>query len=109
MRQVAAMYEENLKMFGPLRLVRALTDEQIELMSDSSLAPTAGLPKVEDAVESGGVLAGPPDLIIEQLKQLEKLYPGLERVSVSHPLGTPQTLLTEQLQQFSEEVMPAFR
>ncbi len=109
MRQVAAMYEENLKMFGPLRLVRALTDEQIELMSDSSLAPTADLPKVEDAVESGGVLAGPPDLIIEQLKQLEKLYPGLERVSVSHPLGTPQTLLTEQLQQFSEEIIPAFR
>ena len=109
MREVAGMYEENLKMFGPLRLVRALTDEQIEVMSDAKLAPTADLPRVEDAVESGGVLAGPPDLIIEQLKTLEKKYPGLERVSVSHPMGTPETVLTEQLQQFAEEVIPAFK
>ena len=109
MSEVAGMYEENLKMFGPLRLVRALSDEQIEVMSDAKLAPTADLPRVEDAVESGGVLAGPPDLIIEQLKNLEKKYPGLERISVSHPMGTTETVLTEQLQQFAEEVIPAFK
>ena len=109
MEEVAGYYEENLKMFGPLRLVRALSDEQIEIMSDPSRAPTADLPRVEDAVAAGGVLAGPPDLIIQQLKELEKLYPGLDRVSVSHPMGTPETVITEQLQQFSEEVMPAFK
>ena len=109
MSEVAGMYEENLKMFGPLRRVRALSDEQIEVMSDAKLAPTAELPRVEDAVESGGVLAGPPDLIIEQLKNLEKKYPGLERISVSHPMGTTETVLTEQLQQFAEEVIPAFK
>jgi len=32
-------FEENLKMFGPLRLVRALSDEQIDAMSDPSRAP----------------------------------------------------------------------
>ncbi|MAU56497.1 MAG: hypothetical protein CL899_06160 [Dehalococcoidia bacterium] len=109
MEEVAGYYEENLKMFGPLRLVRALSDEQIEVMSDPSRAPTADLPRIEDAVAAGGVLAGPPDLIIQQLKELEKLYPGLDRVSVSHPMGTPETVITEQLQQFSEEVMPAFK
>jgi len=109
MEEVGGYYEENLKMFGPLRLVRALSDEQIEIMSDPSRAPTADLPRVEDAVAAGGVLAGPPDLIIQQLKELEKLYPGLDRVSVSHPMGTPETVITEQLQQFSEEVMPAFK
>jgi len=109
MEEVAGYYEENLKMFGPLRLVRALSDEQIEIMSDPSRAPTADLPRIEDAVAAGGVLAGPPDLIIQQLKELEKLYPGLDRVSVSHPMGTPETVITEQLQQFSEEVMPAFK
>ena len=109
MEEVAGYYEENLKMFGPLRLVRALSDEQIEIMSDPSRAPTADLPRVEDAVAAGGVLAGPPDLIIQQLIELEKLYPGLDRVSVSHPMGTPETVITEQLQQFSEEVMPAFK
>ena len=109
MAEVAGYYEENLKMFGPLRLVRALSEEQIEIMGDPLLAPTADLPKVEDAVAAGGVLAGPPDLIIEQLKELENLYPGLDRVSVSHPMGTPEPVITEQLQQFSEEVMPAFK
>ena len=64
MAEVGAMYEENLKMFGPLRLVRALSDEQLDWMSDSKVAPTADLPRVEDAVKSGGVLAGPPDVII---------------------------------------------
>ena len=109
MAEVAGYYEENLKMFGPLRLVRALSEEQIEILGDPLLAPTADLPKVEDAGAAGGVLAGPPDLIIEQLKELENLYPGLDRVSVSHPMGTPETVITEQLQQFSEEVMPAFK
>jgi alkanesulfonate monooxygenase SsuD/methylene tetrahydromethanopterin reductase-like flavin-dependent oxidoreductase (luciferase family) len=109
MAEVSEMYEENLKMFGPLRLVRALSDEQIGWMSDSKMAPTANLPKVEDAVKSGGVLAGPPDLIIEQLKSLEQMYPGLERVSVSHPMGASQSVITEQLQQFAEEVMLAFK
>src|SRR5271165_5791153 len=33
-------YEENMKMFGELRLVRALTDEQIAAMRDPRLAAT---------------------------------------------------------------------
>src|SRR5205814_4262509 len=31
-REAAKYYEENMKMFGELRLVRALSDEQIEIM-----------------------------------------------------------------------------
>ena len=106
--KAAGYYEENLKMFGPLRLVRALSDEQIDAMSDPSRAPTADLPRVEDAVKVGGFLAGPPDLIIEQLKKLEETYPGLDRVGVSHPVGTPESVILEQLEQFAEEVMPEF-
>ncbi len=106
--EVGEFYEENLKMFGPLRLVRALTDEQIDIMSNPHLAPHADLPSAEDAVKAGGILAGPPEIIIEQLKDLEKKYPGLNRVSVSHPVGTPQAVITEQLQMFAEQVMPEF-
>jgi len=102
-------YEENLKMFGPLRLVRDLTDEQIDAMSDPSRAPHADLPRIEGAVEAGGFLAGPPHLIVEQLKGLEEQYPGLERVCVSHPVGTPEAVILEQLQWFAEDVMPAFK
>ena len=101
-------YEENLKMFGPLRLVRALSDEQIDAMSDPLRAPTFDLPRIEGAVSTGGFMAGPPEVIIEQLKKVEEAYPGLERVSVSQPVGTPQSVILEQMEQFAEEVMPAF-
>ena len=106
--EVGGFYEENLKMFGPLRLVRALTDEQIDVMSNPHLAPGSNLPNAEDAVKAGGILAGPPETIIEKLKDLEEKYPGLNRVSVSHPVGTPQAVITEQLQMFAEQVMPEF-
>ena len=101
-------YEENLKMFGPLRLVRALSNEQIDAMSDPLRAPTFDLPRIEGAVSTGGFLAGPPEVIIEQLQGVEKAYPGLDRVSVSQPVGTPQSVILEQMEQFAEEVMPAF-
>jgi hypothetical protein len=43
----------------------------------------------EDAVKAGGFLTGTPDDIIEQLKTIEKRYPGLDRVVCSMGLGTP--------------------
>ena len=57
-RQAAKYYEENMKMFGELRLVRAMTDEQVEIMRDPKRAPTAKLPRIEDAVNAGGFLTG---------------------------------------------------
>jgi hypothetical protein len=45
------------------------------------------LPRVEDAVKVGGFLAGRPADIIEQLKAVEKRYPGLDRVICAIPLG----------------------
>ena len=78
-----------MKMFGELRLVRALTDEQIEIMRDPKRAPTAKLPRIEDAVKAGGFLTGKPADIIEALKKLEERYPGLDRVTVSLSVGVP--------------------
>src|SRR5918992_4478359 len=108
-REAGKYYEENLKMFGPLRLVRALTDQQIEDMADPKKAPFAGLPRIEEAINNGGVLCGSPDEIIEHLKKLEKRYPGLERVMASLTVGIPKTLVLEQLERFATEVMPAFK
>jgi alkanesulfonate monooxygenase SsuD/methylene tetrahydromethanopterin reductase-like flavin-dependent oxidoreductase (luciferase family) len=109
MREAAKYYEENMKMFGELRLVRALTDEQVEIMRDRKRAPTAKLPRIEDAVKAGGFLTGTPDDIIEQLKVMEERYPGLDRVTCSMAIGVPLNVALEQLQRFSEEVMPAFK
>ena len=67
-------------MFGPLRLVRSLSDAQIEAMADPRRAPHAGLPTIEDAVRSGAYLCGPPAQLIDMLRRLETGYPALGRV-----------------------------
>ena len=108
-REAAPHYEENMKMFGELRLVRALTDEQIAEMRDPRLADTVKLPTIEDAVKAGGFLAGRPEDIIEALKAVEKRYPGLDRVICATPLGTPLDVQLEDLDRFANEVIPAFR
>src|SRR6266446_5196234 len=108
-REAAKYYEENLKMFGELRLVRALSDEQIEIMRDRNRAPTAKLPRIEDAIANGGVLCGSPEQVVEHLKSLERRYPGLDRVSVSLSVGVPKSVCLEQLEWFGREVMPAFQ
>src|SRR5579863_978216 len=109
MRVAAKYYEENMKMFGELRLVRALSDEQIEIMRDPKRAPTAKLPRIEDAVKAGGFLTGTPADIIEALKKLEERYPGLDRVTVSLSVGVPLSEALEQLEWFARDVMPAFK
>ncbi len=109
MKAAATAYEENMKMFGELRLVRAITDQQIAAMRDPSLVPSTKLPRIEDAVKAGGFLAGTPADIIAELKAVEKRYPGLERVICTMPLGTPLAVTLEQIERFAKEVMPAFR
>jgi alkanesulfonate monooxygenase SsuD/methylene tetrahydromethanopterin reductase-like flavin-dependent oxidoreductase (luciferase family) len=108
-REAGKYYEENLKMFGPLRLVRALSDQQIEDMANPKKAPFAGLPTIEQAINTGGVLCGSSDEIIEHLKKLEERYPGLDRVMASLTVGIPKTAVLEQLERFATAVMPAFK
>ncbi len=102
-------YEENMKMFGELRLVRALSEDQIAAMRNPALAAVTKLPRIEDAVAAGGFLAGTAADITEQLKAIEKRYPGLDRISCSLPLGTPLAVALEQLDRFAKDVMPAFK
>ncbi len=108
-KDAAKLYEENVKMFGPLRLHRGLSEQQMSDIADPRKAPFAGLPTMEQAVESGAVLCGPPERVIEQLQQVQERYPGLERIGVSHPVGTPGNVILEQLEWFAKDVMPAFK
>src|SRR5262249_7083625 len=109
MKEAAKYYEENMKMFGELRLMRAITEEQMEIMRDPRRAPTAKLPRIEDAVKAGGFLCGNADNLIEHIKALEKKYPALDRISVSLSVGVPEKVALEQLDRFAKEVMPAFK
>jgi hypothetical protein len=96
-------------MFAPLGFVPGLTPEQIEATGDPRRARAANLPTLRHAIKAGTWLVGPAELITEQLKEIERKYPGLEVVNVGQPVGTPQAVILEQLERFAAEVMPAFK
>jgi alkanesulfonate monooxygenase SsuD/methylene tetrahydromethanopterin reductase-like flavin-dependent oxidoreductase (luciferase family) len=102
-------FEENMKMFAPLGFVRGLSDEQISALASGSAARTASLPTLEDGVEAGSWLVGPAELVTEKLMDVQSRYPGLEVVNIGSPVGTPQSVILEQLERFAKEVMPAFK
>ena len=106
--QARPFFEENMKMFAPLGFVRGLTDEQISAIADPRRARSAGLPTLEQAIEAGSWLCGPPELIIEKLQETQDRYPGLQEINVGSVIGTPKKVVLEQLEFFAKEVMPTF-
>ena len=108
MAEASRYFQENMKMFGPLTLARMLGEDGVEALGDPQRAPTAGLPTIQDAVKAGQWLCGPPGLIIEKLEALQALYPGLDTVNAGSVIGTPQSVLIDQLEMFASEVMPHF-
>src|SRR5213083_2072574 len=108
-KEATPFFEENIKMFAPLGFVPGLTPEQIDAAADPKRARQAGLPTLRNAIKAGTWLIGPPELITEQLMEIQHKYPGLEVVNVGQPVGTPQAVILEQLERFSAQVMPAFK
>jgi|TARA_B100001971_G_scaffold45164_1_gene40079 alkanesulfonate monooxygenase SsuD/methylene tetrahydromethanopterin reductase-like flavin-dependent oxidoreductase (luciferase family) len=108
--QARRYFEENMKMFAPLGFVRGLSEEQISAVAQgSSNARAAGLPTLEDGVKAGSWLCGPPEMIAEKIHDLETRYPGLEQINVGSVIGTPESVILEQLEVFGKEVMPKFK
>ena len=101
--------EENMKMFGPLGFVRGLTEAQIVALGDPSRARHAGLPTIRDGIRAGSWLCGPPELVAEKLLAVQEKFPGLEQINVGSVIGTPQTVILEQLEWFARDVMPRFQ
>ncbi len=101
-------FQEHMKMFGPLGFVK-LSDDQLESLTDPRKAITADLPTIEDAVDDVAWLCGPPDLIVEQLMDIQERYPGLNQVNIGNSVGMPQSVIVEQLEWFAQDVMPAFK
>jgi alkanesulfonate monooxygenase SsuD/methylene tetrahydromethanopterin reductase-like flavin-dependent oxidoreductase (luciferase family) len=108
-RNAQPHYEEHVKMFGPLNMVAGLTSEQIEATKDPMLAPTAGIPGVEQLAQQGAYLVGTPEEVGDALEGVQERYPGLESVSLSFAISTPVAQVTEQLGRFAAEVMPRFK
>ena len=102
-------FEENIKMFAPLGFVPGLSDDQISAIGDPRRVQSAGPPTLEEAVEGGSWLVGPAEQITEQLMAIQERFPGLDTVNVGHAIGTPQSVILEQLEAFAKGVMPAFK
>ena len=102
-------FEENMKMFAPLGFVRGLSDDQISNLGRGSKARSAGLPTLEDGVKAGSWLCGPPELVAEKIDDLQNRYRGLEQINVGSVIGTPQSVVLDQLERFGKEVMPKFK
>ena len=108
-REATPFFEEWMKMFAPLGFVPGLSDEQIRALADPALARRTPLPTLQDAVNSGAWLVGPPERIVERLQELQARYPGLEEVHVGQVVGTDQQVILEQLEWFARDVMPVFK
>ena len=59
-------------------------------------------------MDLGSWFAGAPGQLVDRLKAFEERYPGMQHISLSNPIDTPEAIMFEQFQSLSEEVMPAF-
>ena len=68
-----------------------------------------GFPTIDAQMGSRAWFCGTGDEMIEYLKGLEEQFPGLETINVQSSMGTPESVMIEQLDRFAAEVMPASR
>ena len=70
-------------MFGPLGFVPGLTEQQLAMLADPRRARSAGLPTIEEGVESGSWFVGPPERrSSRQIEEVQDRYPGLEEINI---------------------------
>lgn len=108
-REATPFYEEHLKMFAPLGFVRGLSEEQLQALGRRGGWTEARIPTLEDAIKAGAWYCGPPEGCVAYLQELQEKYPGLEHINVNSAMGTPQSVMLEQLDWFAKDVMPAFK
>jgi alkanesulfonate monooxygenase SsuD/methylene tetrahydromethanopterin reductase-like flavin-dependent oxidoreductase (luciferase family) len=105
-RRVEPAHDERYKWFAPFGFVR-YADEQGRPWGTPG-AP-ARLPTLADGVAQQAWLIGPPSKVVENLRQWEIDYPGLDQVMLHWAEGMPMAEFKEQLTWFARDVMPAFR
>ena len=108
-REATPYFEEHAKMFGPLGFLGKLEKAQIDALGRRGGMREAGLPSLELACEKGSWYCGPPQGFVEFLERLGEKFPGLEDVNVQSSMGTPETVMVEQLEWFARDVMAKVR
>jgi hypothetical protein len=92
---------------APLGMLR-YSEEHVRAVA-ARQAQSAATASLENGARNKSWLCGPPADIAAYLKEVERRYPGLEEVMIAWALGTPRSLMIEQLTRFAKDVMPAFR
>ena len=105
-RRVEPYHDERYKWFAPFGFVR-YADENGRPWGTPG-AP-ARMPTIRDGVEQRAWLCGPPSLVIEQIREFEARYPGLDQMMIHWAEGMPPAEFKEQLRWFARDVMPAFQ
>ena len=100
--------EEHIKLFGPLGFLGPLSDDQHVALAQRGGVTKAGMTTLEEHCAKGSWYCGPPEGLIERLQEVGERYPGLDFVSAQSAIGTPETVIVEQLDWFASDVMPAF-
>jgi hypothetical protein len=59
-------------------------------------------------MKTGAWFAGTPEELITHLRWIKERFPGLEIVSLSMPMGTPESIMLDQYRRVTAEVMPHF-
>ncbi|MEM7251511.1 MAG: LLM class flavin-dependent oxidoreductase [Pseudomonadota bacterium] len=106
-KEATPYFEEHLKMFAPLGMV-PMKPEQLDAVEKRGNWAEQRIPTLERAVETGSWYCGPPEGFVDYLRELEDKYPGLEDVNVQSSMGTPESVMLEQLDAFGNDVMPHF-
>jgi alkanesulfonate monooxygenase SsuD/methylene tetrahydromethanopterin reductase-like flavin-dependent oxidoreductase (luciferase family) len=105
-RRIEPAHDERYKWFAPFGFVR-YADEQGRPWGTPG-TPTK-VPTIRDGVQQRAWLCGPPKLVIEQIKEFEARYPGLDQMMIHWAEGMSPKDFKEQLRWFAREVMPAFK
>ena len=108
-REATPYYEEHAKMFAPLGFFRGLTDEQTVAVARRGGWADADFPTIDRQMQSRSWFCGTAEEMIAYLHELQEQFPGLETVNVQSSMGTPESVMLEQIERFAAEVMPAFR
>jgi len=107
MRKARPYFEEHAKVMAPLGMLRYSEEHVRAVAARQPQSPTAA--SLENGVRNRSWLCGPAADVVAYLKEVEARYPGLEEIMFAFAIGTPRALMTEQLERFAREVMPAFR
>jgi alkanesulfonate monooxygenase SsuD/methylene tetrahydromethanopterin reductase-like flavin-dependent oxidoreductase (luciferase family) len=104
--RIEPAHDERYKWFAPFGFVRYAGEQGRPWGTPG--APSK-MPTIRDGVAQRAWLCGPPKLVIEQIKEFEATYPGLDQMMIHWAEGMSPKDFKEQLRWFAREVMPAFQ